>query len=237
MSEWALQLILSVNSFLLGVVSVLIFQHIRHRNEQHKQTKSKKQLPTVGLSPEVRERLLRDAEINFRAVLDKSVAGLETDLDSTAHLLRQQVAKLGTTISSEEANRYHRTLDELHAQAKGALSGVQSMIATHQAELTTKLTERQIETEAELSKKLAELEAELDTRQAQLQTELNERQAELEAELEKDFSELRTNFTKRQTTFEAELVKHQTQLQNQLTERESGLVAIQTGRPTEHPAH
>lgn len=229
MSEWALQYILAINSFLLGALMVVSIQAIRRHRKQTKMPRNKKEsTTTVGLSPEVRQRLLRDAEINFRAVLDKSVQGLAHDLDTTTDVLRREVEKLGNTVTSEEANHYHRTLSELHQQAKDTLGGVQSMVAAHQTELATKLADRQAATESELTKKLAELEAELDTRQAELQTELNERQAELEAELEKEYSELRTGFTTRQVTFEAELQKHQIELQSQLSERQNQLTAIQT---------
>lgn len=234
MSEWALQLILAINSFALGALTVLATQAIRRHLGHNKASHPKKEpVATIGLSPEVKQRLLRDAEINFRAVLDKSVSSLSDELDSTTEALRQQITKLGNTVTSEEANQYHRTLTELQQQAKDTLGGVQSVIARHQTELTTKLADRQAATEAELQKKLAGIEAELETRQAQLQTELNERQAELEAELEKEYSELRTGFTKRQATFEAELQKHQAELQSQLTERQSQLTAIQTKLDTE----
>lgn len=234
MSTILLQLFILLNAILLGVVATLAIQHWRVHAEQRREAKKPKapSPEVLTFDPAVKQRILSDAEMNFRQVLDKSVTSLQNDLTNTSVKLRTELEKIGHAAENEEAEQYHKTISELHDEAKSILGSAQAAIAAHQTEITEKLTSRQAELENELIIKITELEQELVTRQAELQTELNERQAELEARLAKHHAELRTSFDERQKKVEAELVRHQTELESALKERETSLTKIQTDLDT-----
>ncbi len=230
MNTLALQIFILINAILFGAIIMLVIQHARvhfaEKREAKKPQKAPADLPTFD--PTVKQKILHEAESSFRQVLDKSVNSLENDLINTTAKLRTQLEKFGHDAETEEAERYHKTLAELHDQAKTILGSAQTAIASHQTELTEKLANRQAELENDLVAKITGLEQELIARQAELQTELNERQAELEARLAKHHAELRTGFNERQEKIEAELVRHQTELESALKEREVSLAKIQT---------
>jgi len=230
MSTLLLQIFILINAVLLGVIATLAIQHGRAHFSNKKAVKLPPPTPpeAMAFDPEVKQRILQQAESSFQQVVDKSVASLENDLLNTTAKLRTQLERFGHDAEGEEAERYHKTISELHDQAKTILGSAQSAIVGHQTEITEKLTVRQAELENELVEKITELEQELVTRQAELQAELNERQAELEAKLAKHHAELRTNFDERQEKIEAELVRHQTELESALKERETSLTKIQT---------
>lgn len=231
MSTLLLQIFILINAVLLGVVMTLVFQHTRAHREQRRQDAEKTKQPVVevvAFDPAVKQKILQDAEMNFQTVINKSVSSLESDLVDTTAKLRSQLEKFGHDAEGEEAQQYHKTIAELHEQARSILGSTQSAIAEHQTEITEKLSGRQAELENELAQKITELEEELVKRQAELQTELNERQAELEARLAKHHAELRTSFDERQEKIEAELTRHQTELESALKEREAQLAKIQT---------
>jgi DNA repair exonuclease SbcCD ATPase subunit len=230
MNTTILQLFILANAILLGVICTLAVQYARRHFAQKKEPQQPAQKPAemLSLDPTVKERILHDAETNFQQVLDKSIHSLESDLVNTTAKLRSQIERFGHDAETEETERYHKTINDLHDEAKTILGSAQAAITTHQTELTEKLRVRQAELEEELVGKITELEEELVTRQAELQTELNERQAELEARLAKHHAELRTSFDERQEKVEKELVRHQTELESALKEREASLAKIQT---------
>ena len=225
-----MQLFILVNAVVLGAVLVLVIQYGRaHFGNRKKPVAVPVEQPVpVGLDPSVKQRMLKQAEQGFQQVLNKSVASLEEDLASTTDQLRSRLAQFGHDAAGEEAEQYHKTISELHDEAKNILGATQAAITTHQTEITDKLTSRQNELETELVDKINGLEQELVTRQAELQNELNERQAELEAQLAKHHAELRTGFDERQRKIEAELTRHQDELEIALKERETSLAKLQT---------
>lgn len=230
MNTLVLQLFILANAVLLGVILTLAIQHGRtHLRRKNEVSTPKQSAPQpIAFDPAVKERILKQAEQNFQEVVGKSVASLENDLLNTTAKLRLQLEKFGHAAETEESEQYHKTVAELHEQAKTILGATQTAITSHQADITERLNSRQAELENELVEKITELEQELVTRQAELQTELNERQAELEARLAKHHAELRTGFDERQEKIEAELTRHQTELESALKEREVMLAKIQT---------
>lgn len=225
-----LQIFILVNAVLLGIILTLVIQHGRAHLAQKRRPRrpEKAAVETVNFDPATKQKILHDAETRFRQVLNHSVESLGNDLAATTAKLQAQLEKFGYEAEGEEAERYQKTIAELHEQAKSVLGSAQAEITAHQAELTQKLTARQAELENGLVTKITELEQELVTRQAELQTELNERQAELEARLAKHHAELRTGFDERQKKVEAELIRHQAELESALTERKVSLAKIQT---------
>lgn len=227
-----LQIFILVNAVALGAILTLAVQHGRAHRAEKRLAKSPVQVQiqpeSIQFDQAIKDKILQEAEVNFHDILDKSVSSLEHDLTNTANKLRTQLEKFGHDAEGEEVENYHKTITELHDQAKGILGAAQNSIVAHQTEITEKLAARQNELENALVTKITQLEEELVARQAELQTELNERQAELEARLAKHHAELRTGFNERQEKIEAELVRHQTELESALKEREVSLAKVQT---------
>lgn len=227
-----MQLFILANAVVLGVVITLAVQygraHLSRKKNSLPAALVEASAPKPAFDPAVKQKMLHDAEVTFQGILEKSIGSLEADLTATTAKLRTQLERFGHDAENEEAERYHKTIDELHDEAKNILASAQSAIAQHQTDLTNKLIERQADLERELVDNIGQLEQELVKRQAELQAELNERQAELEARLAKHHAELRTGFNERQEKIEAELTRHQTELESALTERQVSLAKIQT---------
>jgi F0F1-type ATP synthase membrane subunit b/b' len=147
-----------INVFFIGALTAIAIRHAyaHFRPAHHEEEKPVHHpAPTAHLPPAVRDQLLRSAQANFQAVLDKSAAQLQHDLTSTTVQLNKQLEKLGTKIVDDEIGRYHTSLEQLRVQAETTIGGAQTEIATHQADLKTKLAEQQTKLEAELAEKMA----------------------------------------------------------------------------------
>lgn len=153
-----LQIFLLINVFLMGMLATVAIRHAYAHFRPHSHDAEKKPrppAPKAHLSPEVKAKLLEDARIKFQAELEHSASDLQRELQTTTGQLNKQLEKLGTEIVSDEMKRYHASIDQMRQQANTALSGAQSSIAVHQAELEAKLAERQTELEAKLAEQIA----------------------------------------------------------------------------------
>lgn len=170
MNSLFLQIFLLVNVFLIGALAAVAVRHaLAHfKPHTHDAEKARPAHPTVQLSPAVKERLMKDAEVKLQAVLDRSVTQLERNLTETSGRLDRQLERMGSKIISDEMARYNKALDELQARTQISISGAQAEITQHQDDLKAKLAERQAELEAKLADDMAvekaRLIAELDTK-------------------------------------------------------------------------
>lgn len=165
MDPTLLQFFLLLNVFLIGAASALAIKHAyaHFKPEHHDAEKHRAhEQPQGGHLPvAVRQQLLQQSQANFQAVLDRSTAELQHDLQSTATQLNKQLEKIGNRIVADEMKRYESSLDKLRSQAQTTISTAQSSIEKHQAELEAKLTRRQTEMEAQIAQRKAELETAL----------------------------------------------------------------------------
>lgn len=170
MNSLFLQIFLLVNVFLIGALAAVAVRHaLAHfKPHTHDAEKARPAHPIVQLSPAVKERLIKDAEVKLQAVLDRSVTQLERSLTETSGRLDRQLERMGSKIISDEMARYNKALDELQARTQISISGAQAEITQHQDDLKAKLAERQAELEAKLADDMAvekaRLIAELDTK-------------------------------------------------------------------------
>jgi F0F1-type ATP synthase membrane subunit b/b' len=143
-----LQIFLIVNVFIIGVLVTIAARHAYAHFRPTKIAEPEKPHPArptyqaVQLSPETKERLLKAAEANFQAVLNRTTAELQRDLKSTATQLNLQLKKIGTDVVNNETKRYQVMLEDLRVQAETALKTSQSEIGGHEAELKAKLDEK-----------------------------------------------------------------------------------------------
>lgn len=137
-----LQIFLLVNVFIMGALAAVAVRHGLAHFRPAKHDAEKHVAPQGGhIPPAMREQLLKAAEENFKAVLDKSGTELDHDLQATTMALNKQLEKLGSEVVTSETERFHTILQDLRAQAETIVTSAQTEIAGHQTEIKAKLTE------------------------------------------------------------------------------------------------
>jgi len=215
-----LQIFILVNVFLLGIIGTVAFMHYRSHLRPEEPVK-KQPLPMLPL--DARQRLIEEAEDDYAKVLHKSAVAFEKDLEVTSSHLSEQLAKIGTTIVTDEMDRYKSELETARDATAKRIGTSDAEIEAHQAALRAQITERQTtmdtklaEHQAELEQKLAERTAELEHEFTELQGRYGKKQAALEAQLAQQEAELASTVKAR----ELKLAEHQAALEDQLTQRQ-----------------
>jgi len=148
----ALQIFLLVNVFLIGVVTAVAARHAYAHFKPQKHQPEKPHGPR--LPAEVKERLLRDAANQFKAVLDFSADELRDDLKNTSAKLNKELESLGGDIVETEMRRYQSSLEKLRQETEEAIEGAKTDITKHQEELRAKLTEHEVLMKVKLAKEV-----------------------------------------------------------------------------------
>lgn len=166
-----LQIFLLVNVFFIGILAATAIRHAYAHFRPRKQEKPRLLAipPQIHLTPEVRQRIIEEAEENFMSQLNQSVAELQRDLKATSTRLNQQLQQLGSEVAISERGRYYNTLEELRKRTETALNAAQSEIESHQAEIKTKMSETLA---AEQQRQVQELQAERQRLIKQIDTKL-----------------------------------------------------------------
>jgi hypothetical protein len=167
-----LQIFLMANAFLLGVVITLAVQYwLAHKRSQRPTAKGSS---TATVPPAVRERIAKQAEVNFQGIVNRSALQLQHDLGATGTQLNKLLEKFGSDVLDDEMRLFRANVADIRANTQGALSGAQDQITEQQTAILKSLA----------------------TRQAELDERLNKRQTELEAELEQSFATQKDDLTK-----------------------------------------
>ena len=204
-----LQIFILVNVFLLGIIGTVAFMHYRSHLRPEEPVK-KQPLPMLPL--DARQRLIEEAEDDYAKVLHKSAVAFEKDLEVTSSHLSEQLAKIGTTIVTDEMDRYKSELETARDATAKRIGTSDAEIEAHQAALRAQITERQ----TTMDTKLAEHQAELEHEFTELQGRYGKKQAALEAQLAQQEAELASTVKAR----ELKLAEHQAALEDQLTQRQ-----------------
>jgi hypothetical protein len=173
MSPAFLQILLLINMFLIGAVTAVAIRHAYAHFKPHTYDAEHPRQPATQqthLSPEVKARLMKAAEVKLEAALERSSVQFEKSLRETTVRLDRQLERLGTKVISDEMNRYNKALEDLQAHTQLSIGGAQNEIAKHQEDLKAKLAERQTELETQLAQEMeakkAQLAQDLDTKLA-----------------------------------------------------------------------
>ena len=169
MDSTFLQIFLLINVFLVGALTAVAIRHALAHFKPHTHDAEHAPRPAaqqVQISNEVKNRLMKAAEVKLEAVLERSTVQLEKNLQETTRRLDHQLERIGTKIITEEMTRYNKALDDLQAATQLSIGGAQSEIGKHQEDLKVKLAERQAELEAQLAQ-------EMEAKKAQLTQELD----------------------------------------------------------------
>ena len=157
MSLTFLQAFLIINILIIGILIAIairhLLAHLRPQPEEHRLAHSNEN--SIKLPKEVKEKLLKTAQINFQTVLDHSASELQRDLKITATQVNHRLEKLSQQMINDEMKLYHTSLEELRQQAEANIKAAQVEIDNHQAELKGQLAIKQAELEAEMQQEVA----------------------------------------------------------------------------------
>lgn len=138
-----LAIFLLFDVFVMGVFASTAVRHgLAHfRPHEHDLEKSHLAAQSGHLPPSLREKLLAEAEANFRAVVTSAAKDLQKDLDATAEDIKKQVGKLGDEAENTEMEHYKATVVQLQDKTKDDLASIDKELAAQKAELKTKFAE------------------------------------------------------------------------------------------------
>jgi len=169
-----LLIFIGVNIFLVGIFCTVATRHAYAHFKPHKAEEKAPHKPPnhdVRLPPAVREKLLHTAATKFQTVLDRSTVQLHHSLETTSVQINKRLEKLGTTIVTDEMERYKSLLDSLQKQTEQTIIGSQAEMKQHQLDLQHKLADQQATLEAKLS---SEIELEKTKLVEQIDTKLSD---------------------------------------------------------------
>lgn len=191
-----LQIFLVFNVFVMGALAVIAVQHAREHFRPHKQEPAKPDpnTPEVHLSAAAKERLLQEAEADFKTVLDNSATKLHQELEATSGRVNKLVEHMTTEIVGNELERYRTELAQLRKKAGEDMGGIRAEIAQHEQELKARLAQELEEEKLRLIKqidtKLADAVASFLIETLQHNVDLGAQTAYLTAMLEEHKAEL-----------------------------------------------
>ena len=139
-----LLIFLLIDVFLAGAIAATALRHAyaHFRPEEHDLDKTHRpSAQSTHLPPAVREKLLEEAQENFRRVLNHAAKDLQHDLESTAGQIKKQVGKLGNEAEDEELEHYKATVDKLEDETKADMQTIDKELAEQKATLQAKLAE------------------------------------------------------------------------------------------------
>lgn len=157
MNSGLLQIILILNTMLIGAAAAVAIRHAyaHFRPHTHDADKNHHQPEGVRLSPAVKEQLLQKAQANFEKILDSAASQLQLDLSKTAASLNKQLDTLGQEIVSDEMKRYKASLEELQKNTEVSITATQDSLNQHQEDLKAAMAEHQKEMLAKMNEEIA----------------------------------------------------------------------------------
>lgn len=156
-----LQIFLIVNAFILGVVITLAIQYLMEHRRGKKKPTAAPVAPTP-ITPEVRERISKQAEANFQGIVNRSGLQLQSELGTTSTQLNKLLEKFGGEVLDDEMKLFRANVADLRSATQGSLSGAQDQITAQQIEILKSLSTRQAELDARMRQKQLDLETQLE---------------------------------------------------------------------------
>lgn len=175
-----IQIFLLANVFLAGILAAIAAQHAYAHFRPHEDHKKNEEVLLGGhLPPELKNKLLQEAEASFKAVLEKSAGDLQRDLAVTSAQLNKSLGKVGTETLETEMRRYRAELEHVRGEAEALLQKASTEIHEHQTHIKAQYAEQQ---EALKAKLAIEVAAEKDALVKQMDTKLGDAMASFLAE-------------------------------------------------------
>lgn len=206
------QLIIAINSLLIGVVLVLGVQHARAHFRPQKPA-----LPTQTATPQLRQQLMAKAEERYNSVLEQSAATLERNLNATTGELTRTLTEIGSDILDKETRLFGEKLTSLRQASQNMLDSANGSIAKQQAEVEAELQNYKTKLEQDMASKM-------NKREAEMTAELNAQKEELIASLDSKLTDTISAFLTETLGKEVDLGAQGPYLVAMLEERKDDLI-------------
>ena len=146
-----LNIILVINAFVMGALSVYGFKHLvaHFRGDKVKPIHEHTIADKTKIPRELKEEMLAKAELNFEKMIDHSIAELQSDLEKTSIEVSQHFSKISSNIINNETDQYRQLVETLRQKTSEIIDISRKEIADHQTELKTSLGDN-IEAEKQL---------------------------------------------------------------------------------------
>ena len=143
MSSTALQVIIGVQLFALGVIAALTARHAvaYFKSDKHDAEYRPPLLPSHDLSPEAKEKLIEHSQKEYETVIRHSAAELQHDLHLSADQINALIKRFAMDIVENEMQRYRTELKQIHGTAGSEMEAMKAEVAKERAELTAKMNE------------------------------------------------------------------------------------------------
>jgi uncharacterized membrane protein len=145
-SSTILQILLLINVFLMGSLTAIAIRHAYAHFKPHdhdaEKLRAANAVTQAQLPASVKERLVREAQANYLAVLNHSANELQEELHATAEQLNKQLAEIGAEVNVSERGRYTTMLEDIRQKTEEAINNARSDITGHQVDLKAKLAEQ-----------------------------------------------------------------------------------------------
>jgi hypothetical protein len=134
------------DAFIIGVLAALAFRYARAHfwppEPEHEPEKPHPAQPQgAHLPPVVRQQMLETARLDFQAMLKRSSAELQKDLEDTADSIGKELHKMGTETVSRQLEHYRTRLAALQQQTEAGIGTMNKELAEQQAAMKAKMAE------------------------------------------------------------------------------------------------
>lgn len=134
------------DAFIIGVLATLAVRYARAHfwppEPEHEPEKPHPTQPqSAHLPPVVRQQMLETARLDFQAMLKRSAAELQKDLEDTAESIGKELHKMGTETVSRQLEHYRTRLAALQQQTEAGIGTMNKELAEQQAAMKAKMAE------------------------------------------------------------------------------------------------
>jgi len=146
-----LNIILIINAFIMGVLSVYGFKHLvaHFKNDTNKHPQTHTITEKTKIPRELKEEMLAKAERDFEKMIDHSITELQSDLEKTSSEVSQHFSKISSNIINNETDQYRQMVENLRLKTSEIIDISRKEIIDHQTDLKVGLGDN-IEAEKQL---------------------------------------------------------------------------------------
>jgi len=146
-----LNIILIINAFVMGALSVYGFKHLvaHFKSDKDKPIQTHVAVEKTKIPHELKEEMLAKAEHNFEKMIDHSITELQSDLEKTTSEVSQHFSRISSNIINNETDQYRQLVEDLRKKTSEIIDISRKEIVDHQTNLKSSLSEN-VEAEKQL---------------------------------------------------------------------------------------
>ncbi len=136
-----LQIFLFLQVFIAGILVSIAWRHAREhlRKAPGNEPEAESKEPTVPLTPQMRQHILKESEEKYETAVKESAAQLQKELALSGEQVKELVNRLATEIVADEMQRYRGDLARMRSEANIKMSSTSAEIDKHKEEIKSKI--------------------------------------------------------------------------------------------------